>query len=117
MTIHEHSLKSFAKLKNKTWSRRAEIVRVLEEHCAICTDREIARILGYKDLNCVRPRITEGINYPLYIFKQCGTDRCNVTGRIVRTIRLTTDKERRMHRSIIKRLSLNCKSTRGKGPE
>ena len=78
--------------------RRKRMVRILQ-HLAtapvlgyphvwrIETDREIMEALELPDMNCVRPRITEGIREGW--IAEAGETVCPVTGMTVRAVRIT----------------------------
>jgi len=51
------------------------------------TDRDVMEALDLPDMNCVRPRITEGIREGW--IAEAGETVCPVTGMTVRTVRIT----------------------------
>jgi len=51
------------------------------------TDRDVMEALELPDMNCVRPRITEGIREGW--IAEAGETVCPVTGMTVRTVRIT----------------------------
>lgn len=53
---HPNSLKSYHELDKQT--RQNVILNVYIDSAGALTDREVADILGFADLNMVRPRIT-----------------------------------------------------------
>jgi len=66
-------------------ARKSEVYgAVLTLACA--TDRDVAALLGYADLNRVRPRITEMLGEGTLIERD--SRRCPVTHRMVRTVSL-----------------------------
>lgn len=55
--IHKNSVKAFKEISRE--SRYQEILDLFERRAWPMTDRMVMGGLGYKDMNCVRPRITE----------------------------------------------------------
>lgn len=43
-------------------TRYAEIIKCLRAYTRPLTAREVKRDLGYEDMNCVRPRLSEGVH-------------------------------------------------------
>lgn len=66
-------------------ARQAKILEVLGNK--EMTSREIATVLGYTDMNAVRPRITELV--AMGKIEVCGAVNDPVTGRTVATYRRT----------------------------
>ena len=64
--------------------RSAVILRWLVAHPRAYTDREIAAGMGFPDMNCVRPRITELVEAGL--LREQDSVRCPVTGKTVRRV-------------------------------
>jgi hypothetical protein len=58
--IHEHSIEAYHAEQPRLSRRALAILDWLELHGA-STDREIVYGMGFSDMNCVRPRITEAI--------------------------------------------------------
>lgn len=80
--MHTNSLAAYQE-ESATLSRRAkEILTFLERH-GPATDRQTKVFLGYPDMNCVRPRITELID-------------ANLVHEIGSTIDATTEKKVRV---------------------
>lgn len=81
---HPHSEAARGELAAEgTLSRRkAQILRWMQANPQPWTDRQIAARLGYPDMNCVRPRITELIEQGLLV--ECDSIRCQVTNKRVR---------------------------------
>ncbi|NLF40951.1 hypothetical protein GX586_16025 [bacterium] len=65
--------------------RRAIILRAFSEHGAM-TDRVLCAVLGFSDMNAVRPRVTELVHAGQVIEERTVCDE--VTGRRVRLCRL-----------------------------
>jgi hypothetical protein len=79
--IHQNSRASLKRTDKE--KRKAEILSVFErENNKPMTDREIAKYLGYGDLNSVRPRLTELIADK--VLREYRTVICPVTKRPVR---------------------------------
>ena len=82
--IHINTTLSNQDMDSKT--RCGEIVKYFfGMGTSSATDREIMQALGYKDMNAVRPRITELIKRGF--LEECGSMRDPGTKRIVRLIR------------------------------
>lgn len=78
---HPNSSESLKTIERR--SRYAEILNVSRKAPHCLTDRQIARWLGYSDMNAVRPRITELINAGYLTEGVCVKDE--FTGKTVRT--------------------------------
>jgi predicted HTH transcriptional regulator len=61
--------------------RQAQIIDCIREHGPM-TDRQIQERLGLRDMNQVRPRVTE--LREMRVLREVGSARCPVTGRRVR---------------------------------
>jgi len=72
------------KTSGKLSRRAAEILRWLLAHPRPWTDREIAHCMGYPDMNCVRPRITELVQMGL--LEEADSVICKTTGKRVRRV-------------------------------
>lgn len=70
--------------EGKLSMRQALILQWLLAHPQPWTDREIAAGMGYPDMNCVRPRITELIKIGLV--SEFDNVKCVVTGKTVRRV-------------------------------
>jgi hypothetical protein len=66
------------------FQRRQIILNVYSSSAQPLTDREVCERAGFREMNAVRPRITEMIEEG--ILKECGTVRSERTGRRVRTV-------------------------------
>lgn len=64
--------------------RAATILKWLKANPRPYTDREVAARLGYPDMNCVRPRITELVQEGLLV--EVDSVRCHITGKTVRRV-------------------------------
>ena len=88
--IHANSYTSFQGLNRA--SRQHIILRMYETWGEL-TDRRVAEILGFKDMNQVRPRITELLNSCDLVWLGDTTDK--TTYRPVRVCRRTTAREKK----------------------
>lgn len=82
--MHSHLAYESERAGGQLTVRQAEIVRWLLARPRPWTDREIAAGLGYTDMNCVRPRITEMVSAGLLI--EADSVRCPCTGKTVRRV-------------------------------
>ena len=83
--IHPHTLESYFLGKAKFKTRQREILRFLvNKKGQAFTDRGIMRVLGFTEMNQVRPRITELLRVGAIL--EVGKTKCPVTGRTVRTV-------------------------------
>jgi hypothetical protein len=87
--IHRNSLSAYAVLK-KT-DRYEAIMKAYESIKSPLTDRDVKEILGFPDMNNVRPRITELIDQGK--LKEVGTELDLVTNTRVRICRPTTPED------------------------
>jgi hypothetical protein len=90
--IHENSLAAFEAISDERCERAEVIYQLLTRALQPVTDRDVARQLGFTDMNMVRPRITELINNRWVI--EAGSRKCAVTGKTVRTVKALNDSER-----------------------
>lgn len=68
--------------------RQKRIIAWLRLHGA-STDRQICEGLQFRDMNSVRPRVTELLN--AYILVEVGTTKDHLTGKPVRIVALAED--------------------------
>ena len=80
--MHDHSLRAYGDIREELTGRRAEIHAVYESSEAAMTDREVMEALGHRDMNAVRPRITELIQAGA--LTEVGATECPVSGKTVR---------------------------------
>lgn len=78
--IHVNSRSAFASLDIN--ARESLVLAAYLLAGVPLTDREVAARLGITDLNGCRPRITALVSKGILI--ECGTVKCNETGRSVR---------------------------------
>jgi len=83
MTIHTNSFLAHRQLSNKQ-RRRLLILSIYKNSNTPLTDREVAIRAGFKDMNKVRPRITEMKEEG--ILSEHGKIKSPVTKRLVRCV-------------------------------
>lgn len=83
--MHANSLRAYASEGIKLSRRASEVLGTIMQ-MGSTTDRMIKDRLGYRDMNSVRPRISELIKNGLV--EECGNMRDNVTGKTVRIVRI-----------------------------
>ena len=85
--MHENSIKAYREGNGDgTISTRANIVFGVVRRLGICTDRQVKEALSFREMNAVRPRITELIKSGH--LEQYGVTVDNVTKKTVRTVRV-----------------------------
>lgn len=82
MTLHDNSFMSLKQVKKH--KRRDQIFKVYYQSNTPLTDRQVAGVLGFPDLNSVRPRITELVEAK--ILREAGQAKDSLTGRTVRVV-------------------------------
>lgn len=87
--IHQHSIAAYHSEQPRITRRLERVIAWLELHPKQ-TDREIMEGLCFRDMNAVRPRVTEGINARRLV--EVGEKRCPVTGKTVRIVDLSLDE-------------------------
>lgn len=92
MSVHEHSIEAYHSETAKLSRRAVAILAWLELH-GPSTDREIVYGMGFSDMNCVRPRVTEAVEAGELV--EVGEKRCSVTGKMVRLVDLSLDAKGR----------------------
>jgi hypothetical protein len=90
--IHAHSIEAYHSEQPRLSRRALAILAWLAEHGA-ATDREIVNGMGFSDMNCVRPRVTEAIESGALV--EVGEKRCSMTGKNVRIVDLSLDQKGR----------------------
>lgn len=83
--VHANSIEAFH-ASARMISRRAQAVLEWVREHGRATDRQIARGLGFAEMNAVRPRVTELVD--LGVLHEVGSTRCEVTGKTVRLVDL-----------------------------
>ncbi len=95
MSTHTHhrmddaSLAAFASLDLP--DRQSVVIRAFSAGSDALTDRDVAARVGAKDMNQVRPRITELLEVGVLV--ATGRAKCPATGKTVRTCRLAKPGE------------------------
>ena len=80
--IHANSLDAYYEGRLEDFTKRQrEILKAFAQRGTL-TDRECLAVLGYTDMNAVRPRITELIDYG--VLSEVGETKCPVTEKRVR---------------------------------
>jgi len=87
--IHSNSRKSYHENEDsgKGQTYRNRIQKLLEDTRECMTDRQIMDILNVVDVNNVRPEITR--LKQAGVLREDGKVRCPITGKRVRTVRIT----------------------------
>jgi hypothetical protein len=83
MTIHANSVTSYRAEEPKLARRALDILFWVRAH-GPATDRQIARGMGFGDMNSVRPRVTELVESGF--LTELDSVKCEVTGRHVRRV-------------------------------
>ena len=84
MAMHNNSLDAYHDLRTSVGIRQERVLTVIERHPDL-TDRQILYKLDGREMNEVRPRISELIK--LGLVTESGSSKCGYTGRTVRTLR------------------------------
>jgi len=88
--MHKNSLKTYDEERYRLNDRASKIFELLRANPGSSyTDRQIMTRLGFSEPNQVRPRITELIERELVT--ECGSVKCDVTGKTVRLVKLYTN--------------------------
>ena len=84
--IHDNSIQTFYETEQERAKRAADVYEAFVRMGRPVSDREVMDALGYRDMNAVRPRITEMIDAGELI--EVGKVRDHVTGRRVRITKI-----------------------------
>lgn len=84
MSIHENSIQAHSEQEEISLDRYSRIYNKLIES-GQKTDREVMMEMGFRDMNCVRPRITELVRKGWAI--EVGDKVCQWTGKKVRVVK------------------------------
>jgi len=88
--MHTNSIAAHHAEKDNLSHRAMNIVSVFKSMAEPLTDREVALLMGFSDMNSVRPRITElckaGVVY------EVDSVTCTVTKKTVRRCQITPDQ-------------------------
>ena len=82
--MHANSLAAYREERPVLSKRAADVLEVVRMFGPL-TDREIVDTLGYRDMNAIRPRVTELIDARLLV--EHDRVRCQVTGKTVRRVK------------------------------
>ena len=91
MDIHENSLEAFKTLDKA--SRQELVLECYHRYPLGLTDRDVKDLLGFNDMNTVRPRITEMIKEDRPRLEEKKKICDSVTGRNVRVVWLAGPRE------------------------
>ncbi len=83
--MHPNSLEAYAEERPKLDKRSQLIYDVIRYRPIASTDREVAELLCFTDMNSVRPRISELVKRGL--LAECGSTKDKTTGKTVRCVR------------------------------
>lgn len=83
--MRDNSLAAYRAEEPKLSTRAQAIYAWLERH-GPATDRQIMQGMGFRDMNAVRPRVTELLEPPRAKLMEVGDVRCEVTGKTVRRV-------------------------------
>lgn len=81
--MHVNSLTAYREERPRLSQRAADVLEVVRMFGPL-TDREIVETMGYRDMNAVRPRVTELIEAGILV--EHDSVRCPVTGKTVRRV-------------------------------
>lgn len=90
--VHTHSIAAYHAELPRLSRRAQQIIDWLELHPKK-TDREVMIGLGFQDMNCVRPRITEAVDLGALV--EVDEKVCPVTRKTVRIVDLSLDERGR----------------------
>lgn len=88
-TMHVNSLLAYYQGEDRMFGTRELLVLGTVEKISPCTDREVMLHLGFKDMNAVRPRITELLEDGILV--ECDSVNDPITHRDVRRLKLADD--------------------------
>jgi len=86
--IHRNSIQSFGEIREKLAGKHQVIWDAFHKHSDKLTDRMVKDMLGFEDMNSVRPRITELIKNGYLL--ESDRAKCPVTGKKVRVCEIST---------------------------
>lgn len=90
--IHANSVAAYHSEEQKLGRRALDILFWVRAH-GPATDRQIARGMGFGDMNSVRPRVTELVETGQ--LREVDSIKCEVTGRHVRRVGIPPDQSER----------------------
>jgi hypothetical protein len=97
--MHTNSLKCYGEERDSLGKRASLIHQLLLDKGAL-TDRDVMELLGFKEPNATRPRLTELIKS--HWCYEVGDINCPVTGKRVRLVAARTKEERDLHIKVLK---------------
>lgn len=85
--IHRNSIQSFGEIREKLAGKHKAVWDTFRSVDKSLTDRMVKDMLGFEDMNSVRPRITELVKNGY--LEESDRAKCPVTGKQVRVCRLS----------------------------
>lgn len=82
--VHPNSAQAYHDAAPELSKRAADVLAVYRRATHPITDREVKDVLGFADMNAVRPRITELIESGL--LRECGRIKDDATRKMVRVV-------------------------------
>lgn len=82
--MHENSLRAYREEKPKLCRKQREVLAAVLRMSKYPTDREVKEAMGFDDMNKVRPRITELVEFGY--LEEKGDVQCKTTRKNVRTV-------------------------------
>lgn len=82
--VHPNSAQAYHDAAPELSERAAAVLAVYRRATHPITDRDVKDVLGFADMNAVRPRITELIESGA--LRECGRVKDSVTGKMVRVV-------------------------------
>lgn len=82
--VHPNSAQALRESAHELSERAAAVLAVYRRATHPITDRDVKDVLGFADMNAVRPRITELIESG--VLRECGRVKDAVTGKMVRVV-------------------------------
>lgn len=89
--IHLNSLAAYHDGKLDVFTKRQRVILGAFERRGAMTDRECAGVLGFAEMNAVRPRITELVNDG--VLEEVESVLCPVTKKTVRRCRIASERD------------------------
>lgn len=83
--MHKNSILTYDELESYLSGRRGQVYNYLVAN-GEATDRQIKEGLGYDDMNMVRPRVTELVQFGIVV--ECGDTVDKRTSRPVRIVKV-----------------------------
>ncbi len=92
-SMHDNSLAAYRAEEPKLSTRAQAIYAWLVAH-GPATDRQIMEGMGFRDMNAVRPRVTELLELPHAKLMEVGDVRCQTTGKTVRRVDIRRPRQK-----------------------